>query len=153
MYATLNMPTKQIVIVIPDPLAFIHTDCSPRTRRRDSPRHRTRLPLTQVMQEICAYTKVVVSTGGGTVNRKANWVRAPCARRSLSHCSHPASPTTECACTSHRADVVLWAASQAHMQSGIVVYLCFPGAILAQRVVADGVENRPLLKGMEPTER
>jgi len=68
---------------------------------------------TQVMQEICAYTKVVVSTGGGTVNRKANW---------------------------------------AHMQSGIVVYLCFPGAILAQRVVADGVENRPLLKGMEPTE-
>jgi hypothetical protein len=39
------------------------------------------------------------------------------------------------------------------MQSGIVVYLCFPGAILAQRVVADGVENRPLLKGVEPTER
>jgi hypothetical protein len=33
------------------------------------------LPRLQVLQEICAYTKVVVSTGGGTVNSKANWVR------------------------------------------------------------------------------
>jgi hypothetical protein len=39
------------------------------------------------------------------------------------------------------------------MQSGIVVYLCFPAAILARRILADGAENRPLLQGVELTER